>query len=63
MRVYMQNKCNNPKSSGEFWQAIKPLISQKCIKKNDNIILSNDGSLVNNKADVSKLFNEYLKYW
>ena len=60
MRVYMQNKCNDAKTGGAFWEAVKPLISHTNINKDDNITLSNNGSLTNNTLDVCNIFNDYF---
>ena len=62
MHVYLQNKCKESKTGGGFWEAVKPLVSQKCTKKNDNIILydTHTCTLVSNKADVCNKFNDYF---
>ena len=60
MRIFMQNKCNVTKGGGGFWEAVKPLISHKSVKKNDNIILLNNDDIVNNRSDVCNIFNEYF---
>ena len=56
----MQNKCNVTKGGGGFWEAVKPLISHKSVKKNDNNILLNNDDIVNNISDVCNIFNEYF---
>jgi len=60
MRIYMQNKCNSAKTGGGFWEAVKPIISHKSVKKDDNIMLTNNGNLINNTSDICKMFNEYF---
>ncbi len=60
MRKYMQNKCSEAKNGGGFWEAVKPLISHKQIKKDDSIIISDNGNIINKTPDICKLFNEYF---
>ena len=60
MKTYMQNKCNEATTSGGFWEAVKPLISNKCINKDDNIILKKDGDVVNKPEDICNIFNNYF---
>ena len=31
--MYMQNKCNDARTGGGFWEAVKPLISHKYMQK------------------------------
>ena len=52
MRIFMQNKCNVTKGGGGFWEAVKPLISHKYVKKNYAIILLDNDKTVNNRSDV-----------
>ena len=42
-----------------FWRCIKPLISNKNITKNSDIILTENDNVINKQEDVSNLINDY----
>ena len=58
-RNYIKDKCTREKqNSKEFWQTVKPLISNKC-KNNDNIVLMEDNNIVNNPQSVCNILNDF----
>ncbi len=46
MNSYLMNKCNGPKTGKEFWGAVKPLISNKYMSSNDNIMLLENEQII-----------------
>jgi hypothetical protein len=56
----MQNKCNDARTGGGFWEAVKPLISHRYVHKNDNIVLSENDVFINDSSHVCNMFNEYF---
>ena len=46
IQTYMQKRCRegNPQR-GEFWNTVKPLISNKVTNKNDNIFINAGGTI------------------
>ena len=47
------------KNSQDFWETVKPLISDK-YRQNDNITLMENNDVVNETAKVSNIMNEYF---
>ena len=60
VKMYMRNKCRNAKNNGKFWKAVKPLISNKVINKDDNMFIYIDGNVVNDPSDLCRVFNTYF---
>ena len=62
MNNYLHNKCSNTtgRNGKEFWDIMKPLISNKCINKNDNLIIETNGIIVTQPDDVAASFNDYF---
>ena len=60
LNMYLKTKCNESKGGQDFWQTIKPLISHKCINKDDSILLCHNDSVVSKPEQVGELFNEYF---
>jgi hypothetical protein len=60
MNMYLHNKCCNTSTNGKaFWEAVKPLISHKCINKNDIILLQEDNVVTQQNVVVTHS-NEYF---
>ena len=61
IQTYMQKRCmeGNPQR-GEFWNTVKPLISNKVTNKNDNIFINDGGTIENNPGKLCTLFNNYF---
>ncbi len=57
---YLNSKCIGPKNPSAFWDAVKPLVSDKCKGGQNNVILLEDGTIVNDQTSVCKLFNSFL---
>ena len=62
MNNYLHNKCSNTtgRNGKEFWDIMKPLISNKCINTNDNLIIETNGIIVTQPDDVAAYFNDYF---
>jgi hypothetical protein len=64
VNVYVKNKCNaksnNYRNGKDFWNTIKPLISDKGNKNNDKIILVNDNVVLTQPTAVAEIFNDYF---
>ena len=61
MNIFLRSKCSTTSGSGkEFWETVKPLISNKYINKNDNIILLTNGNVVTHQDKVATVFNDYF---
>ena len=62
MNNYLHNKCTNTtgRNAKEFWDVVKPLISNKCINKNDNLIIETNGIIITQPDVVAASFNEYF---
>ena len=56
---YMKTTCSESKGK-PFWNAVKPLFSDKSCGQNDDIILKNDTTIVSNKSDVCDILNKYF---
>ena len=59
MKEYVRNTCAKSNGGKEFWRCIKPLISNKNITKNSDIILTENDNVINKQEDVSNLINDY----
>ena len=57
---YMKKSCSNISDGKEFWGQIKPLLSDRCKNLNNDIILNNNGNIVNNKKEVCHIMNDYF---
>ena len=55
---YVQSKYSNTR--GNFWDTVKPLVSQKSLSKNDKIILMKDDNVVTEPNEVVSCFNNYF---
>ena len=56
----MRDKCASVKNGKEFWQNMKPLISNNIREENNDIVLLNDNVIVNDQRDVCNLLNDYF---
>ncbi len=56
---YLKNKCTVTKCNKSFWDAVKPLISDKCKGGQEHIILSEDDAIINEPSYVCNIFNEF----
>ena len=57
---FLLDKCKFIKTGREFWQTVKPLISDKVKEANTNIILKEDDDIINNQTDVCNMLNHYF---
>ncbi len=57
---YLNDKCIGHKNPNVFWDAVKPLVSDKCKGGQNNIVLSEDGAIVNDQGTVCKVFNAFF---
>jgi hypothetical protein len=62
MNSYLMNKCNGPKTGKEFWGAVKPLISNKYMSSNDNIMLLENEQIIREPSELCNLFNDYFTH-
>ena len=60
LNVYIQNKCVGKAGTKEFWNTVKPLISHKNKNSDNNIILNEGGTFVNDVRSVCNVFNDYF---
>ena len=64
INVYIRGKCNNETNrhgkTSEFWNTVKPLISHKMNKQNDNIILKDNDQVYTRPESVATTFNNYF---
>ena len=62
LKVYFEKKCENVKNGDpkQFWQIIKPFVSDKNEKGNGNIMLMENESVINSPERVCNIFNEYF---
>ena len=58
--TFMRDKCASVKNGKEFWQNMKPLISNNIREENNDIVLLNDNVIVNDQRDVCNLLNDYF---
>ena len=56
---YLKNNCKVSEGK-QFWNTIKPLISDKSKGNNTDIALFEDDKIVNQAIDVANAFNEYF---
>jgi len=57
----LRSKCSTTSGSvKEFWETVKPLISNKSINKNYNIILLTNENVVKHQDKVITVFNDYF---
>ena len=60
LQKYFHDKCNNSSDKGKhFWQIVKPFMTNNVKSDNQNIILYENGSLLNKPTEVCNTFNEY----
>jgi hypothetical protein len=55
---FYERTAGGPKATS-FYPTIKPFLSGKTKNSNNNIVLCENDSIVNDQQEVSKLFNEY----
>jgi hypothetical protein len=58
-RRYLRDKCKMSGNGKEFWKTVKPLISSKSATKCNDIILMENGDILNDPVDVSSIMNNY----
>jgi hypothetical protein len=46
--------------SSDFWPTIKPFLSKKGSSSNNHITLSENGEIINDRAKVSEVFNDFF---
>jgi hypothetical protein len=59
IRAYFQNKCEGTENKNNFWQTIKPFISNKSHSDNHIIILKEGDNIISNPNEVCQIFNDY----
>ena len=58
MSKYFSENC--AKKDKTFWSTIKPFMTNKNSRNGNNIILNEDGSIVNDPKDISNVFNDFF---
>ena len=56
---YMKEICMSNNNNDNFWNVVKPLMSDKFKGSNANVILNEKGSIVNNAVSVGDIFNNH----
>jgi len=59
-KEYIKRKCSVKGNGKEFWDKIKPLISDKCRTGQNNIILSENENVINDQNMVGDIFNDFF---
>ena len=61
LETFINLKCSQPNkcNGNDFWHTVRPLISDKSTKNSDQIILSEEGKIINKLESVSNILNEY----
>ena len=61
VKVYVQSKCDSNSNPKDFWTVVKPMISNRGVTKDDNIILmDNDNKVINEPNEVCQVLNSYF---
>jgi hypothetical protein len=60
IKTYFYERTPGDPKSSTFNSTIKPFLSSKGIKSNNNIILYENEKIVNNRKEVSEIFNNFF---
>ena len=60
MSTYFLERCAGGSKSSDFWNTIKPYISNKSTSKNNKIILNENGNLVSETENITEIFNDFF---
>jgi hypothetical protein len=60
IKTYFYERTPGGPKSSTFNSTIKPFLSSKGIKSNNNIILYENEKIVNNRKEVSEIFNNFF---
>lgn len=59
-RAYFYNHCKDgPAGGAQFWKAVKPFLSSKGGTQSGDIVLNENGSIVNKTSKIVEIFNDY----
>ena len=61
IKSYFVQKCSNMSRPSDFWDCVKPFLSQRSTARN-NIILNEDGRVVTNQTEISDIFNKFFAH-
>ena len=60
IRAYFQKKCEGDNNKMNFWQTVKPFLSNKTYGDSQVIILKEGENIVSDPNNVCQIFNEYF---
>ena len=58
--VYLTNKFNGDMSSKDFWNTVKPFLTDKMIDRGTSIILKDDDRIITDEEEVCNIFNDFF---
>ena len=56
---YIKEKCNASKTGRDFWNTVKPMMSNKTSGSDVDIAIIENGNIINNPREVGNVLNEY----
>lgn len=59
IKSYFMSKCNGNATPKDFWNCIKPYMSNS-MQQHRNIILNEDGNIITNKKDICEIFVDFF---
>lgn len=57
---YFRERCDGGPKSQSFWKTIKPFMTDKSTSHTNQIILQEDGKIINNPNEICEIFNTYF---
>ena len=61
IKAYFSKKCNDGAStSKDFWNCMKPFLSEKNCRNDGSIILKESSKIINESTEVANVFNDYF---
>ena len=60
IRNHVQASCNEDCNQKQFWNTVKPLMSDKSNMLNNDIILKDEETIINSKSEVCSVMNSYF---
>ena len=59
-KKYISEKCKDTLNGKGFWEAVSPYFSYKSKNIDSDIVILENGSIINEKAKVADIFNDYF---
>jgi len=59
-RIYFKERCKDGLGNRNFWQTIKPYLTDKTHVSND-IMLREDNNVITDSSEIANIFNDYFK--